>query len=68
MSITTNYSVARLKAEAYNSIDRGIIDFQQPIYVLWAFVPSSKWSDVEWELSKKGYSLEDRICDFSINN
>ena len=63
MSVTADYGIDELKTDVRKLLDKGIINFYQPIYVLRAFFPQREWICIECELETNAYTLKDRICD-----
>ncbi|AFY79722.1 MAG: DUF4327 family protein [Hydrococcus sp. C42_A2020_068] len=60
---TISYSIDVIKDEARQLVESGVVDRQQPIYVLCQFIPPREWICVECELEKNDYLLRDPIID-----
>lgn len=57
------YSVDAIRDEACELVRRGVIDRQQPIYVLCRYIPIHEWEAVECELERHDFLLRDPILD-----
>lgn len=60
---TISYSLDIIKNEARQLVDSGVIDRQQPIYILCQFIPPREWLCVEHELEKHDLLFRDPIID-----
>jgi hypothetical protein len=60
---TISYSIDVIKDEARQLVECGVVDRQQPIYILCQFIPPREWICVEYELEKNDYLLRDPIID-----
>ncbi|OKH26733.1 DUF4327 domain-containing protein [Hydrococcus rivularis NIES-593] len=63
MQTIFSYSIDAIKDEARQLVESGVVDRQQPIYVLCQFIPPREWICVEYELEKNGYLLRDPVID-----
>ena len=63
MTTKLRYSIEEIKNEARQLVEQGVIDRQQPIYMLCQFIAPREWICVECELEDNDYLLRDRICD-----
>jgi hypothetical protein len=63
MQTISSYSIDAIKDEARQLVESGVVDRQQPIYVLCQFIPPREWICVEYELEKNDYLLRDPIID-----
>ena len=63
MVATLDYSIEQIREEARHLVEQGIIDRQQPIFILCQFIPPREWVCVECELENNDYLLRDHICD-----
>jgi hypothetical protein len=60
---TVEYSLDEIRDEARHLLEKGLIERQQPIFILCRFIPPREWICVECELEKNDYFLRDRIGD-----
>jgi hypothetical protein len=63
MTQTISYSIDVIKDEARQLVERGVVDRQQPIYILCQFIPPREWVCVEYELERNDFLLRDHIID-----
>ena len=59
------FSIEMLKDEVHQLLESGLINCQQPIYVLCQFIPAREWVHVECELERNGFLLRDHIADLN---
>ncbi|MBW4660693.1 MAG: DUF4327 family protein [Drouetiella hepatica Uher 2000/2452] len=57
------YSMSLIQDEARQLVQTGVVNRQQPIYVLCKYIPAREWSCVECVLENNDYLLRDRIGD-----
>ena len=57
------YSMSLIQDEARQLVQTGVVNRQQPIYVLCKYIPAREWSCVECVLEDNDYLLRDRIGD-----
>jgi hypothetical protein len=57
------YSMGLIQDEARQLVQTGVVNRQQPIYVLCKYIPAREWSCVECVLEDNDYLLRDRIGD-----
>ena len=60
---TTRYSIAAIREEAINLVQNRIITLNQPIRILFEYLPAPQWNTIEYELERSDYLLRDRIID-----
>ncbi len=58
-----NYSIELLKDEVCCLVERGIINRNQPLYILCEYLPAREWLDIECILERSDYLLRDRVKD-----
>ena len=58
-----SYSLDVIREEARQLVCKGLIDRQQPIYVLCQFIPAREWGYIERELERNDLLLRDPIID-----
>ncbi|MBW4613977.1 MAG: DUF4327 family protein [Desmonostoc vinosum HA7617-LM4] len=63
MDAAVTYDIELIKAEACQLVKRGLVNRQQPIYVLCKYIPDRDWVYFELELEKNEFLLRDRIID-----
>lgn len=66
MTSTTSikrYSIATIREEACNLLEIGVIAFDQPLRILFEYLPAKQWNMIECELERYDYLLRDRIID-----
>jgi hypothetical protein len=63
MKPTVKYDLEAIKDEARQLVRQGLVNSQQPIYVLCKYIPAREWECVELELEENDYLLRDRIID-----
>lgn len=60
---TTSYTIDTIKDEARHLVDSGVVNRQQPIYILCQFIPPREWICVECELEQNDFLPRDPIID-----
>lgn len=60
---TKRYSISAIREEAINLLELGVIAFDQPLRILFEYLPANEWSMIECELERYDYLLRDRIID-----
>lgn len=60
---TTTYSIESIREDAHYLVKRGIVNPQQPIYILLAHLPEREHDTFEQMLEQHEYLLRDRIID-----
>lgn len=58
-----NYTLDMLRNEAYELVNQGLIDRQQPIYALCRYITGREWECVEINLAENEFLLRDRVID-----
>lgn len=57
------YSIAMLRDEARQLVERGMVSQQQPIFTLCNHISAREWPYVELELERNDFLLRDRLID-----
>jgi hypothetical protein len=60
---TKRYSIGTIKEEAYNLVENGLITLDQPLRILFEYLPVQQWNMIECELERHDYLLRDRVID-----
>ncbi len=60
---TKRYSIDMIKQEVYSLLEIGIITIDQPLRILYDYLPAKQWNEIECELERYDYLLRDRIID-----
>lgn len=60
---TKRYSICAIREEAINLLELGFIAFDQPLRILFEYLPVNEWTMIESELERYDYLLRDRIID-----
>jgi Domain of unknown function (DUF4327) len=60
---TKRYSISAIREEAINLLELGFIAINQPIRILFEYLPANEWTMIESELERYDYFLRDRIID-----
>jgi hypothetical protein len=60
---TIPYSLEEIKSEVRQLVDQGLLERQQPLYMLCQYIAPREWICVELELEKNDYLLRDKIGD-----
>ena len=62
-SLVKRYSINAIREEAINLLENGVIGFDQPLRILFEYLPAKQWNAIECELERYDYLLRDRIID-----
>lgn len=57
------YSIGTIREEACNLLETGAISLDQPLRILYGYLPVQYWNKIERELERHDYFLRDRIID-----
>ena len=57
------YSIDIIRQEATDLVQMGAIALNQPIRILFEYLPARQWNSVESELELHDYLLRDRVID-----
>jgi hypothetical protein len=57
------YSISAIREEAISLLEIGVIAFDQPLRILFEYLPAREWNKIECELERYDYLLRDRIID-----
>lgn len=57
------YSIAMIREEATNLVQIGVVALNQPLRILFEYLPAKQWNSIECELERYDYLLRDRIID-----
>ena len=60
---TKRYSITEIREEAINLVQTGAIALNQPLRILFEYMPAQQWNWIEYELERHDYLLRDRIID-----
>ena len=60
---TKRYSIAMIREEAANLVQIGVVALNQPLRILFEYLPAKQWNSIECELERYDYLLRDRIID-----
>ncbi len=60
---TKRYSIDMIKQEVYSLLEIGVITIDQPLRILYDYLPAKQWNEIECELERYDYLLRDRIID-----
>lgn len=60
---TKRYSICAIREEAINLLETGVIALDQPLRILFEYLPANEWNMIECELERYDYFLRDRIID-----
>ena len=63
IALTKRYSICAIREEAINLLEIGAITVDQPLRILFKYMPANEWSMIECELERYDYLLRDRIID-----
>lgn len=65
MSITPikRYSICAIREEAISLVETGVIALDQPLRILFEYLPAREWNKIECELERYDYLLRDHIID-----
>lgn len=64
---TKRYSITTIREEAINLIQVGVVALNQPLRILYEYLPTQQWNVIECELERHDYLLRDRIIDLVGN-
>jgi len=57
------YTISTIRDEAANLLEMGVIALNQPLRILFEYLPAKQWNTIECELERHDYLLRDRIID-----
>lgn len=57
------YSIRTIREEACNLVETGAISLDQPLRILYAYLPVQYWNRIERELERHDYFMRDRVID-----
>jgi hypothetical protein len=57
------YSISAIREEAVGLLEIGVIALDQPLRILFEYLPAREWNKIECELERYDYLLRDRIID-----
>jgi hypothetical protein len=57
------YSLSAIREEAISLLEIGVIALDQPLRILFEYLPAREWNKIECELERYDYLLRDRIID-----
>jgi hypothetical protein len=57
------YPIAAIREEARSLVQKGAIALNQPIRILFEYLPARQWNKIEYELEIYDYLMRDRIID-----
>ncbi|MEL6441996.1 MAG: DUF4327 family protein [Cyanobacteria bacterium J06621_8] len=60
---TKHYSIAMIREEASNLVLNGVVALNQPLRILFEYLPAKQWTSIECELERYDFLLRDRIID-----
>lgn len=60
---TKRYSIITIREEAINLLQTGVVSLNQPLRILYEYLPSKQWNTIECELERHDYLLRDSIID-----
>jgi hypothetical protein len=60
---TKRYSINTIREEAHNLVEKGVITLNQPLRILFEYLPMQQWNIIECELERHDYLLRDRVID-----
>ena len=60
---TKRYSINAIREEASNLVEKGVVSLNQPLRILYEYLPAQYWNIIERELERHDYLLRDRIID-----
>ncbi len=64
---TKRYSINAIREEASNLVEIGAMSLDQPLRILYEYLPAQYWNKIERELERHDYLLRDRIIDLIGN-
>jgi hypothetical protein len=57
------YSISAIREEAISLLEIGVIALDQPLRILFEYLPAREWNKIVCELERYDYLLRDRIID-----
>jgi hypothetical protein len=57
------YSISAIREEAISLLEIGVIALDQPLRILFEYLPAREWNKIECELEQYDYLLRDHIID-----
>ncbi len=60
---TQRYSIGSIREEAINLLQIGVIALDQPLRILFEYLPARQWNLIECELERNDFLLRDHIID-----
>lgn len=60
-------SISTIREETTNLLEIGVITLDQPLRILFEYLPAKQWKAIECELEMHDYLLRDRIIDLIGN-
>ncbi|MBE9046927.1 DUF4327 family protein [Pleurocapsales cyanobacterium LEGE 10410] len=60
---TQRYSFNAIREEAINLVQIGVVALNQPLRILFEYLPARQWDIIESELELHDYLLRDRVID-----
>lgn len=57
------YSINTIREEAINLVQNGVIALNQPLRILFEYLPARQWNLIECELERYDYLLRDHVID-----
>ena len=60
---TKRYSIDSIREEASILVEKGVVSTNQPLRILYEYLPAQYWHKIERELEIHDYLLRDRIID-----
>jgi len=57
------YTISTIRDEAASLLEMGVIALNQPLRILFEYLPAKQWNTIECELERHDYLLRDRIID-----
>ena len=57
------YSISTIKEEALTLVQMRVIGLNQPLRILFEYLPARQWNLIECELERHDYLLRDHIID-----
>ncbi|MEM7590408.1 MAG: DUF4327 family protein [Cyanobacteria bacterium P01_A01_bin.83] len=60
---TKRYPIATIREEATNLVQTKVVALNQPLRILFEYLPAKQWNSIECELERYDYLLRDHIID-----
>lgn len=60
---TKRYDLKTIREEVSNLVEVGVISLDQPLRILYDYMPAQHWYIIECELERYDFLLRDRIID-----